>query len=613
MPCFAQLTGIVVTQLVWGEVMMGTYAENVCGIHVVLSDGESAYTYEIFKGEATFIGEGDLHLERFDRYAVESVMTPMNLFTNASSSYTLTLYPTEDLYNVYSTRNPAMASIVVVVVMCFTSCLFLIYDLFVRREFNAKKELLSAKRKFVRFVSHEVRTPLNSVCMGLTLLKDEMAAATSATSKERALLQWMTLTDDVLAGARSAVDVLNDFLNYDKIESGKLTLELSVVRIFELIETTVDEFKLPAERKKLKFVVKTPTSKNAASPDDAERFSVGDAMRLTQVFRNLLSNAVKFTPKGGSIEASAYWIPPEANEEGPNSPKRDFKLNNDQKIIVTQAGSIVFSVTDSGTGMTEAQLQDVFGQGTQFNANSLQGGNGSGLGTWIAKGIVRQHAGTLKATSKGIGKGSSFSAIIPVYDIPQDCKPSAAKTLSLRNKNSEEPESLLNILVVDDARMNLKLLMRLLTKSGHTCEGADDGLVAVQKVKTSMKHGKPYDCILMDFQMPNMDGPTAASKIRELGSDAFIVGITGNLMAEDIRHFKEHGANHVLPKPIKLPDLEALFVEYDVRDQTFNGELSTPMLSFLDLSRHEDEDDDISVASKTSGDGSMVGYLEDIV
>lgn len=595
---------------------MGTYAQNVCGIHVVLSDDESAYTYEIVKGEATFLGEGDLHLERFDHYAIESVMTPLNLFTNASASYTVTLYPTEDLYNLYSTRNPATASVVVVVVMCFTSFLFLIYDLFVRREFNAKKELLSAKRKFVRFVSHEVRTPLNSVCMGLTLLKDEMAAATNnAASEERALLQWMALTDDVLVGARSAVDVLNDFLNYDKIESGKLTLELSVVRIFELIEKTAEEFKLPAEKKKLKFVIKTPTSSAGASPDDAERFSVGDVMRLTQVFRNLLSNAVKFTPEGGSVEASAHWIPPSKEEER-NSPALNFKLNNDQNIIVNQTGSIVFSVTDSGAGMTAAQVQEVFCQGTQFNANSLQGGNGSGLGTWIAKGIVQQHGGTLSATSKGLGKGSSFSAILPVFEISQDCKPPAAKTKALRIKISEEPESPLHILVVDDAGMNLKLLMRLLTKSGHTCEGAEDGIIAVRKVKTSMKQGKPYDVILMDFQMPNMDGPTAASKIRAMGSDAFIVGVTGNLMAEDIRHFKEHGANHVLPKPIKLPDLEALFVEYDVREQTFNGELSMNMVSFLDLSHHETGDDSTVSSTPCSGRSrhvSMTGCAEDIV
>ena len=141
---------------------MGTYAENVCGIHIVLSDGETSYTYNVVKGEAKLLGEGDLHLAKFDRYACEKDVTPMNLFGDTSNTFTLTLYPTEELYEVYKTRNPAIASMGAVLLIAFTSFLFLLYDLFVRREFNAKRELLQAKRKFVSFVSHEVR--LHGIC-----------------------------------------------------------------------------------------------------------------------------------------------------------------------------------------------------------------------------------------------------------------------------------------------------------------------------------------------------------------------------------------------------------------------------------------------------------------
>jgi signal transduction histidine kinase/CheY-like chemotaxis protein len=582
------MTGVVVTQIVWSEVMMSTYADKVCGIQIVLSDGDSAYTYIVHKGEATLLGEGDHHLEKFDDYALELELTPMNLFANSSASYTMTVYPTEELYEVYSTRNPAMASMGAVVTIVFTSVLFLLYDLFVRREFNAKQQLLEAKRKFVRFVSHEVRTPLNSVCMGIALLKDEMAASQASSSgssggarTEHDIQQWLSLTDEVLGGARSAVDVLNDFLNYDKIESGKLTLELSVIRIFELVEKTFDEFKLPAEKGKLQCTIKTPVSKDGSN----ERFAVGDAIRLAQVFRNLLSNAIKFTPEGGKIEVLASWIPPSKDEEAHNQ-HTGFTLKNDEEITVTQSGSLIFSVRDSGAGMTDEQVQQVFCQGTQFNANTLQGGNGSGLGTWIAKGIVRQHAGILSATSEGIGKGSTFSVGLPVYEVSQDCKhsPTNLKTSQIK---SEEGLQSLRILVVDDARMNLKLLMRLLTKKGHTCEGAEDGIIAVEKVKASMKQDHSFDVILMDFQMPNMDGPTATKTIRDLGSDAFIVGVTGNVMPEDVRHFKMHGANHVLPKPINIPDLEALFVEYDICEQ---GELSRPMIDF-DMSEKDNGKD----------------------
>jgi signal transduction histidine kinase len=230
-------------------------------------------------------------------------LTPSELFGPTSSNYTLTLYPTQEFYHVYCTRNPQLASIGAVFIIVFTSILFLLYDLSVRREFHAKQELLDAKRKFVRFVSHEVRTPLNSVCMGLTLMKEEIAANTSGDKdvKYTKATDWLTLTEEVTANAHSAVDVLNDFLNYDKVQSGKLSLECTIVPIFSLIERTVTEFKLPAQKNNLHLSINTPLSSDQGKDRDLlkERFVVGDVIRLTQVLRNLVSNAIKFTPNEG--------------------------------------------------------------------------------------------------------------------------------------------------------------------------------------------------------------------------------------------------------------------------------------------------------------------------
>jgi CheY-like chemotaxis protein len=117
--------------------------------------------------------------------------------------------------------------------------------------------------------------------------------------------------------------------------------------------------------------------------------------------------------------------------------------------------------------------------------------------------------------------------------------------------------------VVDDAVLNRKLLSRLLQNRGHVCDLAENGQEAVDLVHQSMTDGRPYDCILLDGVMPVMDGPTAATHIRlDLGCDTFIVGITGNVMPEDVDHFKQCGANGVLPKPVKLHDLEVLWMEY---------------------------------------------------
>ena len=383
-----------------------------------------------------------------------------------------------------------------------------------------------------------------------------------------------------------------DFLNYDKVETGKLTLELGLVKMFDLIEKTVTEFKLPAAKKKLNLTVNTPLSRKAAAHKDKECIVIGDVIRLTQVLRNLISNAVKFTPEDGTIDVQATWLPPCTSKEIALSTIKhtQFELNSSkykqQELSVLLKGTLQLTVTDTGAGMTQEQVDKVFSQGTQFNVNALQAGNGSGLGTYIAKGIVKQHGGSLTATSKGINKGTTFTVSLPLYDIPNEIinPPKTKRSFSSTALNmSSHAESImlsdcgedddddndycgtLNILVVDDAKMNLKLLMKLLEKEGHVVDGAEDGLISVEKVKKAMEANASYDVILMDYQMPNMDGPTAARTIRQLGCSAFIVGVTGNIMPEDVLHFKNHGANAVLPKPIKIPDLKELWIEYGVK------------------------------------------------
>jgi CheY-like chemotaxis protein len=122
----------------------------------------------------------------------------------------------------------------------------------------------------------------------------------------------------------------------------------------------------------------------------------------------------------------------------------------------------------------------------------------------------------------------------------------------------------LRALVVDDAVTNRKLLARLLERRGHSCDQAKDGQEAVQKVMESLQNGSPYDTILMDYEMPVMDGPTASKEIRALSCDSLIVGVTGNALQEDIAHFKSCGANAVLIKPLQTEALEEILVEFGI-------------------------------------------------
>jgi CheY-like chemotaxis protein len=254
-------------------------------------------------------------------------------------------------------------------------------------------------------------------------------------------------------------------------------------------------------------------------------------------------------------------------------------------------GTVIITVKDSGPGLSPEQQQALFHQGVQFNPNELQAGQGSGLGLWISKEIVSLHHGTILVTSDGLGSGSVFKVTLPVVlreslgsclgtptALPLSCASGEQKSLlgdSLfpipepgprpESPPKQEPESPpesqreperesrpRHVLVVDDAASNRKLVCRLLRSKGFVCHEAENGAECVEKV---MSREHPYDLILMDFEMPVMNGPSAARRLRENRCDLLIVGVTGNVLPEDQSYFLEHGANVVLRKPLIVSDL----------------------------------------------------------
>jgi len=599
-----EMVGVLVTAINWHEILYDVFSENVDGIDVILSTPSQKVTYRINKGIPEYQGPGDLHDPNYDFIkSIAGEVTPFEYFANQSVPYTISFHARESLFELYSTKNPYYATVGAICIMVFTVLMFLAYDFLVRREFNAKNELLKAKRHFMRYVSHEVRTPLNSVCMGLNLMQEEIQAKLAGPhndDSQDAMITideaqaWLSLSRDVHISAQSATNVLNDFLNYDKIESRQLTLELSIIPIQALINGTVSEFVLPAQDKSINMSVlrekltsnsnpvlqKKQNSKKSVSVKINEMESqlledqvvVGDKARLSQVVRNVISNAIKFTPEKGQITVKTTWMVATVGES------TNVNLQDGTTEALNQTGWIQLEVTDTGPGMTEDQLATVFQSGVQFNANKNQKGGGSGLGLFIAEGIVNQHNGTLTVDSEGLGKGSSFVCKLPVYCEP---KRQTADHLSIDSRDAsitervssswldEHTESDLcyRILVVDDAPMNRKLLTRLLLKRGHEVDMAEDGLQAHDMVVAEMKEGRRYDTILMDFQMPIMDGPTATQKIRSIGCDSFIVGITGNVLPQDVEHFKMCGADGVLGKPFQVEELESMWIEYGVTSE----------------------------------------------
>jgi len=600
------------------------------------------FMYTIRDGTPELRGIGDLHDKTYTKYGRTNKDVPI-----FDTLIDITFYPRDSFIDDYETDNPLYVSIGSVLLILLCSLVFVIYDFAVSRKSFRQEIVLDTKRRFVRYISHEVRTPLNTVRLGLKLfeleltsLKNNMIGMSAAALRDEVatcLENWIDLTNDVLGNSEAAVDVLSDLLNYDKIETGTLRLEFSMVAIWEVVSGVFKAFGMQAAQKSINLKLTGALWDApfvALQPGQEEQHRrmgvVGDATRIAQVLRNLLSNALKFTPEQGSVTVQADWVQ--------NGLPGEFALDipEDQTDLLQEprTGSIRISVTDSGAGLSEEQLAQICNEGVQFNANQLQAGQGSGLGLFISKGIVEQHGGMMNVASDGLGRGTTFTVELPLYALPErlilyevNTTPlegtplptagdagagvgtsggtasttpasavggrdstgarAAAAPLSLvpqeraavsleKDKTTTNgpheshgiplvPIQKLRVLVIDDALSNRKLLMRILRAKGYDCEEAEDGAKGVEKYQEMCTKGNPPDAVLSDYEMPVMIGPHAVLKMREMGCECFIVGITGNIMQSDIDYFKEHGADAVLAKPLNTDTFESLFKQFRQR------------------------------------------------
>jgi signal transduction histidine kinase/CheY-like chemotaxis protein len=510
------------------------------------------------------------------------ILNDIETNATASATYTLTVYPTDEMLNTFQSKSPLAVSLGFFAVISSCAILFFFYDFLMRHEAQQRKSILEMKRRFIRFISHEIRTPLNTVCMGLELLESELEEAGNDTPEvvdqekkitENDVAFWHSVTNDIKENAHIAVAVLNDVLNYDKIETGTLKLELRKVVIWDFVGTEVSHFQIQAVNKnvELKLDIGKPKPRDSSDvesgePDYSSRLNVlGDDVRLGQVIRNVVSNALKFTPPDGTIEVITSHV-----ENG--LPDAEPLRNDDGELecAYPRAGSIQIRVRDEGVGLDKDQLDELYTEGVQFNANKLQHGGGSGLGLVIAKGVVEQHGGTITAESAGHGKGSTFIVELPLYEYPTE------EAKQQENEKEKEKESTAlqdsvfqrrRLLVVEDADSSRKMLVRLLERAGHTCGMAVNGEDAVHAMTTDLAATEanpshvPFDTVLMDFEMPLLNGPEATKRIREMGCKATILGVTGNVLSEDIDYFMAHGADEVLPKPISMKLLKAYWDE----------------------------------------------------
>ncbi|KAJ1416956.1 histidine kinase-like ATPase, partial [Ochromonadaceae sp. CCMP2298] len=488
----------------------------------------------------------------------------------------MTFYPTEVFIADYRTDLPIIIPCCGVMLILLVSLVFVGYDITVRGVVARKEIVLDTKR---RFVSHEIRTPMNAVRLGMTLFSteiDSLVTKMEGKSLEEVMAvlretvaDWRQIAVDVLDNSEAAVDVLNDLLNYDKIESGSLQLEFSMVPVWNVLQRTFKTFVLQARVKDIVFQLQGEMFGADAALLEGGGLGrlhvLGDATRIAQVLRNLLSNSLKFTPKRGKVVVTAEYVHYGLQKAVVQAPR--VLLAN------ARAGAVRITVQDDGAGLSPAQVGDICKEGVQFNVNTLQAGGGSGLGLFIGKGIVEQHGGTIHVSSEGLGRGATFVIELPLFAVEESLSaPSSSNTLervSLWNRGEgveeeeEEEESLAptpskDLLVVDDAASNRKLVVRILTNKGYVCREASDGQQALDVYTQMCADGTPPSAVLMDYEMPVMNGPTAVKRLREMGCDSYIVGVTGNVMQADINIFLQHGANAVLAKPLRIEIFESM-------------------------------------------------------
>ncbi len=363
-----------------------------------------------------------------------------------------------------------------------------------------------AKSNFLGVISHELRTPMNGVLGAAQLL-----GATRLETTQREYLSIIRNSGDNL------LSLLNDILDMTKIEAGKMTFEVIDVSIEDLHRRVTGPFIAQAEAKGLEF--------RSTFVGETPAVVKGDPLRVCQVIQNLLSNAVKFTEQGVI----------------------DYRIESTR--IHDKRVAFAFSVTDSGAGIAEADLERLFQPFTQADASSTRRFGGTGLGLTIARRMANIMGGDITVTST-VGKGSTFTLIVEADVVEWDAV-TEAEAIDAEVGDGE----CLNVLVVEDHPVNRMILEAWLGSAGHCTATAENGQIAVD-----MAGQERFDLIIMDVNMPVMDGLSATRLIRTRGPNAEtpIAVLSASARSEDHQAGLDAGADAYLNKPIDFAALAQL-------------------------------------------------------
>ena len=410
-----------------------------------------------------------------------------------------------------------------------------------------------AKSEFLANMSHEIRTPMNGILGMLKLLQN-----TDLSSRQR---DYVSNTE---GAARSLLGLLNDILDFSKVEAGKMTLD---PHPFDLDKTLRDlGVVLAANLADKQIEVRVDVQ------PDVPRELIGDDMRLQQVLINLGGNAIKFTNQGEVVVTV--------------------------RVVSRDAVSTLleFSVRDSGIGIAPEKQEHIFSGFSQAESNTTRRFGGTGLGLSISKRLVNLMGGDLLLES-ALGLGSRFFFQIPftLAAVPV-CVTDAPQIQPAREAPKAKPLTGLRVLVIEDNKINQLVAQGLLSQEGAQVTLADNGALGVATL-TSSTSG--FDIVLMDVQMPVMDGYTATRTIRqELGLTALpIIAMTANAMASDRAACLEAGMNDHVGKPFELDHLVSVLLNYAGRSTVLRPIDGPPLRSEFALNSTETTASTLDIAS----------------
>jgi two-component system, sensor histidine kinase len=374
-------------------------------------------------------------------------------------------------------------------------------------------QALAARSMFLANMSHEIRTPMNGV-LGMLQVLDRKNL------NEKQLHQLKVAYDS----ANALLGLVNDILDFTKIDSGQLKLEFIPFNINELLGSCINAFVPVADAKDLRLTSDLTTTAN--------KNILSDPTRIRQVCANLISNAVKFT-HNGSVSLTSDW-----------------------QDINEQTATLVIAVKDSGVGIAKEQIDKIFMPFQQADISTTRKYGGSGLGLAITKNLIKLMGGELSILSYA-GKGSLFKVEIPV-SIAMD----ALTDKTVHPVTVAKPLQNLHVLVVEDNEINQAVIIEMLRKLEISVDVADDGLAALKLINTAET---PYSAILMDCQMPNMDGYEATENIRHMPgwqAQLPIIAMTANAMSGEREKCLAAGMTDYLSKPLEFEKLQTMLQKY---------------------------------------------------